>query len=381
MKKIFLLVGFFIAFAQIAFARTIFTSYQNGTEKTSFFTNESVYLAPSTTNITWNSTTVRAYVVTDSNSWTNQSSLTDVTGNYKPLTTNSSGFLDSVTSLWAPTTIAGNYDVVIDVNDNGIYDSGIDYVFDSSVIGFQINPIPGPTLAFAVGGNNTADHTYTIPSNSTDNVMLQFKVTAGNAEAVYLNTVSLLASGTGNDVNGISYVKLVADSNGNGIIDQDESTPIVFDQYQHDNGVIQFNIPGSGFLIQPNTTVNFLVVYSMTKSSKNGDTYSFQVPGATGTGATSGMSAKISGLSINSAITTISLAGAVTTTTTTTSTSSSTSSSSSSTSTVTVKSNNQPNYFWIYVGAAVSASIVIVILVFYFRTAAAAKYEYKPPTQ
>jgi len=378
MKKILFFIAFFATIAQAVFAANVFTSLANGTIMQSFYTNETVYLAPTAVNITTNSTSVRVYIVNDSNSWTNQTNLTDVSGGYKSFTTNSSGFLTTANSLWAPANTVGNYDVVIDVNSNGVYDQGIDFVFDSSTTGFVVLPIPAPTLTVAIGENNTANHVYSIPSNNTEVIMLQMKMSAGTYENVNLTSLSLIASGSGDDSKGISVVEFIADLNGNGVYDSGENL-LAGTKYLRDNGALQLDIPG-GYVIPANTTSYFLIIYKMTNSSLNGDMYSFQLASVSGQGATSGTAAKVSGYPLNSVVTTVSLAGATSTTTTSSITTTATATTSSTTSSTLGSIGSSSNFFWVYVAGGVSAVLIILFVVLYLRASRPpVQYEFKPP--
>jgi len=378
MKKILLFLAFFFSFAQIVLAANIFTSDSSGTQKTIFYTNETVYLAPTATNVTTNSTTVRVYIMQAATTWNNQTNLTDASGNYKVFTTNGSGYINTTNIIWPATLKVGNYDVVIDVNSNGVYDKNVDFVFDSSAIGFQVIAVPGPALAISVGENSTANHTYIIPSNSTENVMLQIKAAAGSYENVRLNDISLIASGSGDDTTGISMVKLILDANNDGKYNSSEIV-LGAGKFIRDNGFLDISVinPQTGYAVPANTTVYFLVVYTMTNKSLNGDTYYFQLASATATGASSGTSAKITGLPIYSAMKTISLASATNTTTSTTT------SSAIQTTTTSLSSNkneSQPRFFWIYLAAGVSAAVIIFFVILYLRASRPYQYEFKPPT-
>lgn len=379
MKKILFFLAFFFSFAQIVLAANIFTSDSSGTQKTIFYTNETVYLAPTAINVTTNSTTVRVYVMQAATTWNNQTNLTHVSGTYKVFTTNSSGYLITTNIIWPATLTVGNYDVVIDVNSNGVYDKNIDFVFDSSGVGFQVIAVPGPTLTISVGENSTANHTYTNQSNSTENVMLQIKASAGSFENVRLNDISLIAIGSGDDTTGISMVKLILDANNDGKYNSSEIV-LGAGKFIRDNGFLDISVinPQTGYAVPANSTVYFLVVYTMTNKSLNGDTYYFQLASATATGASSGTSAKITGLPIYSAVKTISLASATNATTTSTTTSSAIQTTTTSLSTN--KNENQPRFFWIYLAAGVSAAVIIFFVILYLRASRPYQYEFKPPT-
>lgn len=192
------------------------------------------------------------------------------------------------------------------------------------------------------------------------------------AEGIRLNGMGLIANGTGNDTGGISFVKLFEDSNANGIYNPGENI-LADGKYGKDNGIVQLSIP-NGYLIPTNTTAYFLIVYTMTNSSLNGDTYSFQIPSISATGASTGTIAKINGLVIYSPIFTVSSASLPTTTTTssiitnTVSSSSTTTTAVSSSSTTTTETTAQnQNYFWIYVAGGISIAILIIFVLLYMR--------------
>ena len=375
MRKIFFFLAFLLSLGQVAFASTIFTSDSSGTQKTTFYTNETIYLAPSATNITTNATSVTIYIVSDSNSWTNQTVLRDASGSgYKNITTNATGFLTAMTVLWASSQKSGNYDIVVDVNSNSLYDTGVDIVFDPSVAGFQIVSLPVPTLTVALGGNTTVNHNYTIPSNNTDNVMMQMKMTAGSFEDVKVNSLSIIANGTGDDAKGMSMIKIILDSNGDGLYNTSE-TLLGAGKYLRDNGVAQVNFY-DGYIIPINGTAYFLIVYTMSNSSSNNDTYSFQLTSVSAVGRSDGVEARTTMGSVSSAMKTIS-AAAVTTSSTTTSTLETTTSGISTT--TTTSSQKWPTYYWIYLAAGVSITVIIFFLVFWLRTSSVAQNEFKPP--
>lgn len=384
MKKIILIIAFLFAFAQAVFAQNVLLMNQNGIFEKQFNQTDTVILAPTPENITSNSTSVSVYVVTASTSWTNGTVLHDVRGSpVTNFTTNASGFLTANNTIWAPTLALGNYDVVIDANGDGIYEPAIDFVNDTSVTGFEVIPAPGPTLTVAAGENNTSDKTVSLTTTSQDVVMMQIKMTAGSVEAINVNSISLIAYGSGDDSKGISLVKLVADANQNGIYDSGENI-LAGSKYLLDNGIATLPL-SSPFTIPINQSLYFLVVYTLTNSSKNEDTYAFQLASVGATGFSSGNSAKVSGVPINSPTVTISAAATTTTTTTSlpssTSTTTSVSVSANATTTTTTTSSIFRDYYWVFVASAVSITVIILFIILYLRAARPYQYEYKPPTQ
>jgi len=379
MRKFFLILAFFLSFGQIVFASAIFTSDINGTLKTQFYPNETVYLAPSTINITTNSTIASVYVMYDSNTWVNQTNLIDVTGSgYKNFTTNSTGWLNNTNAIWASSQRTGNYDVVVDVNQNGIYDQGIDFVFEASTTGFQIVALPTPSLTVGLGENSTGNHNFTVPSSNNDNVMMQVKMTAGDFEDVKIKSLSLIANGTGDDSKGISAIKIILDSNSDGQYNPTE-TLIGSGKYLRDNGIAQVNIY-DGYNIPLNNTAYFLIVYTMSNSSSNGDSYYFNLVSVEVIGVTDMLAAKVSGTPIKSAIKTISAATITTTTSSViTTTAAAQNVTNETTTSTTTTGQSLPKYFWIYIAVGVSVTVIIFFLVFWLRTTHGVQNEYKPP--
>lgn len=84
------------------------------------------------------STTYNIYVVNDVNTWTNLMPIPSrVQGTATTITTGSSGNIGpdiyGVAQLWNAPTITGGYDIVVDVNNNGRYDQGVDALYDNNV--------------------------------------------------------------------------------------------------------------------------------------------------------------------------------------------------------------------------------------------------------
>jgi len=317
---------------------------------------------------------VSVYIVVDSNSWSNQTVLHDVrsTG-FKNFTTNATGFLNTTNAIWLPILNVGNYDVVIDVNGNGIYDSGTDFVFDPTVTGFQVVPLPAPTLVVAAGENNTVNKTVTLPTSSPQTVMMQIKMTAGSSEAVSLTSMSLWAMGSGDSSKGISLVTLVQDLNQSGVYNP--SDPVLAGSKYFNAGIATLDL-STPQVILPGQSVYFLIVYSLTNSSKNGDTYGFQIITAQATGGTT-VDIVNANTQINSP--TITISSSISASTTTAQTQTPVISQTSTT--TTTPAFTFSNYFWIFVAGAISITVLIFFIILYTRASRPYEYEYKPPTQ
>jgi hypothetical protein len=96
------------------------------------------------------SSNVRFYIVGNL-SWTDGLAIpSDVSSDgMNTLLTNSAGNLGT-TSLWQAPLTPGEYDIVADVNQNGYYDAGIDYVDHPNHPGFTV--VSGSSSGGAVGG-------------------------------------------------------------------------------------------------------------------------------------------------------------------------------------------------------------------------------------
>lgn len=377
MKKIFLLsVLLFLFFVNSASAQLIFTSNSTGGEKNTFYTNETVYLAGS--NISTTNITVRIYITTDNNTWVNGTALTDVRGGTFEKSTNSTGHLN-IESIWTTPSV-GRYDIVVDVNRDGVYNDSIDYVDSLTTFGFEVLLAPFPTLSVSLGPNATKDHNWN-SSDATENVMIQMKLTSGAYEGVTVNSIGLIASGSGDDKNGISIIRLLLDSNNNGIYDSGDSL-IGYSQtspaYFKDNSFATITLT-PGYTVPLNSSVNMLIAYTMSSSNSNGDTFSFQVASINAVGSPSGQSVTPSGLPIISAVKTVVPPSEATTTTTEASTTSTTTPTTTlpSTTTTLPKEEAKSSYLLIIIAVIVVAAVAMVIFLFFRSRLPHQNYEYK----
>lgn len=373
MKKLLLIIGivFFTSFVNSAQAQLIFSCNATGSEINTFYTNETVYVKGSS-NITTTSTQVDIYIVNDNNNWANGTVLVDVSGGKKTNTTNSSGHLETMRA-WSPTLTIGKYDIVVDVDRNGVYNSTVDYVDNLATTGFEVIAVPVPTLTLGLGPSNPPNHNWNL-GNISYNTMLQLKLTVGPVEDVKITSIALSASGTGNDKDGVSVARLILD-NGNGAYDQGE-TLLSYGQYIRDDGILMLNID-NGYVIPVNQTVYMIIVYTMTDSSSNGNTYSFQLASVSATGAVTGQKVTITGFPITSATKTIVAAGATTTTSTTTTTTIATTSTSTTTTirptTTTTFLPPLPPFgpdwitFILIMGLIPIAAVVIILIIMFIR--------------
>jgi glucose/arabinose dehydrogenase len=109
--------------------QTIKTCNAQGNAKNTFNATGSVYVFGSGFPA---SSTFDISVVNDVVSWTNGMAIpTPLPTDTQSISSNSSGYI-AVTLLWSNATM-GNYDIIVDVNRNGVYDAGIDAIYNNQV--------------------------------------------------------------------------------------------------------------------------------------------------------------------------------------------------------------------------------------------------------
>lgn len=114
---------FTLASARAASAVAVFAANSTGDAVDSFYNNQTVYVSADA-NITNDSKTVRIYITADSNSWSDGAALSDVSGEYRGIATNSTGHLP-FTSIWTRPAV-GSYDIVADIDMNGTYNASVE---------------------------------------------------------------------------------------------------------------------------------------------------------------------------------------------------------------------------------------------------------------
>jgi hypothetical protein len=124
---------------------TIESCNETGTQKDSFDLGETVYLNGSGY---LPSTTYDLYVVEDVD-WTDQMTIPARVPNTAINVTSDSSGKVAPTAVWSDPQTAGKYDIVLDVNGNGIYDAGVDAIDDNDVAVTAGLLIPEFTTALA----------------------------------------------------------------------------------------------------------------------------------------------------------------------------------------------------------------------------------------
>jgi len=364
MRRFEAFVFFLFVFLPSLAGAAVFTCNSTGTEKTIFYTNETIFVA-SSTNITPSSATVKFYIATH-RTWSSGANLTAAVTTSKDIATNSSGHVPA-TLMWSPTLTVGTYDLIADVNNSATLDSE-DQLYNASGSGFIVSEQQVPTLTVAKGAGSPPNHDWNADTNgSQKNVMLQTSLTAGSFDSVKLTSLALVASGTGDDKAGVSIVAVYSDDNWNGQYDQGEPL-ISYGQYIRDDGIISFDMTDK-LTVNANSTTALIFVYTMTGSSgsTSGNTYSFQLASITGVGANTGMQARINSFSINSAVKTVySSAAATTTTTVGNATTTSTTTTTIPTTTTTIPPEDETKDLLVGLATAGVVVVAILALIYFF---------------
>ena len=99
-----------------------------------FMPGETVYVTvPATGQL------VTLYVVADQTAWNDGDPLTDVSDGVETLTLNLGPGTQTI-QIWAPPLVLGDYDIVMDVDNDGVFDAGQDLVDSVVITGFSVIP-------------------------------------------------------------------------------------------------------------------------------------------------------------------------------------------------------------------------------------------------
>jgi len=117
-------------------APTVVSCDDTGNLKDTFYPGETVYVKGSGLE---HSKIYPVHVVYDVETWTNGMSIPSrVPGTEETITSNSNGMI-TPTSIWS-LAVPGKYDLVIDVNGNGLYEIGVDSLDQFDATGFFVVP-------------------------------------------------------------------------------------------------------------------------------------------------------------------------------------------------------------------------------------------------
>jgi hypothetical protein len=375
MERFLALILSFISFSILSLTLTSASIYicdENGMEKTSFYSNDTVYVV-SDVNITNESKTVNLYVASH-RTWSFGTNLTQASLLNKSITTNSSGHVP-VSLLWASPLNVGKYDLVADMNGNSTYDSE-DLLYNADGNGFSVLEEPVPILTVSKGENSPPDHDW-YENESSPNKMLQAILEAGGYEGINVDFLYIIASGTGDDKAGVHYVVVCLDSNKDGDCGYGEEI-VGMNQFNRDDGILSIETRNK-LTISPNSSIALVFFYKMRNASGSheGKTYSFQLAMIDAFGVNTGKKARVDGLPISSAVKTV-FSQAVETTSSSTSSSTTSTTSTSTTTTIPKEEEDRTNFF---IGLAVATFVAIVLIglfYFFFLRPPPQVYHYKP---
>lgn len=275
----------------------------SGLEDDSFWDNETIYIGAR--NITLVSQYVRVYIVNNTGSLSNGTVLTDDSTGFKEFVTNSTGDLPMV-ALWDVPRV-GNFDIVVDIGRDGNFTSEADYMDSASATGFSVSLAPRPVLYVSKGENDTDGHNVDISADKTL-IMMQLKLEPA-AGSIRIDSLSLTAMGSGDEVGDIAYVTLVDDRDTDGAYTTEDRL-LAYSNYFIDNGIVMLEI-------QDGKTINnvsyMLIVYEL-KDPANEDTFSFDIVNIHAEAAATGESTDVYTLPIKSGLFTITGSSVTTTT-------------------------------------------------------------------
>lgn len=106
-----------------------------GNDKENFDTNDSMYASVQAAG-----QTVTFYVTMHRETWNTGDTLADVSGGTELVTLNQNGV--QTVEVWVPLLDAGSYDVVVDANNNGVFDLGVDGTDVARVTLFAAHVVP-----------------------------------------------------------------------------------------------------------------------------------------------------------------------------------------------------------------------------------------------
>jgi len=144
-----------------------------------------------------------------------------------------------------------------------------------------------PTLTVTVGAHNPGNHTV-CPGAST--VVYQINLAADNTDAIDINALTLVASGTGDDQNDITSIDLVNDAApDNGVASKADGDSVLWTYnggFPANNGTLTLKIPNTRVIVAQNGSINLLIVYHVAATAAANNTYALQLSAVYATGVT-----------------------------------------------------------------------------------------------
>lgn len=258
---------------------------------------------------------VDVYVVRDKNGWKDGDSLSPYIVK-KTIVTDPQGLIPPE-MVWPAPTVVGNYDMIIDLDRNGKFNDTPqcqELVDNDTGVGFWVMG-SGSVVGASGGadGEGIQDHGWwSDPAGDQYNEMVHLLVRPTD-EAVALNGITLIASGTGDDIADITKIDIINDRNGNGAYDPGTDAIVGEGTYQADNAIAGIvicpqSLPGYSqkcpFTVAAGATGHLLVAYEM-GNAPAGKTYSFRVTRVNGIGQISGQWINLLSAIVNGATKTI----------------------------------------------------------------------------
>ncbi|HKZ93006.1 MAG TPA: hypothetical protein VJ249_00295 [Candidatus Bathyarchaeia archaeon] len=128
-----------LKYASILLPDEIWSSDASGNPKDVFVPGETVYVTCPQPRTYW--TTVTIYVVADQAVWNEGDSLTDVSGGDEMVTVSPGPTGTTQTfQIWPPLLAVGSYDIVMDKDNDAVFDQGLDLVDSVLITGFNVIP-------------------------------------------------------------------------------------------------------------------------------------------------------------------------------------------------------------------------------------------------
>lgn len=168
------------------------------------------------------------------------------------------------------------------------------------VYGDQFNIQGVGQIEVALGDNCPSDGG--VPEGASNVVVMQLKVSAGNAEPIALSSLTLTASGTLNDSSSvITAVKLYRDQNNNGVFDEGAGAQIdTTKTFSGDNGTVDFDL--STITLSAGQRQNWLVIYDLANGLTPNETFQVRLVQSShisGTGTITSDPAMVVGAPVN----------------------------------------------------------------------------------
>ena len=277
-------------FSLVSAATNPWSASASGAQKNEFTNLQDIYIK--STSLCEPNTEVNLYVIEDKDSWDGGEVLIDIRNEGFQQIILDAGKI-SLTKIWE-NPFPGNYDLVVDCNENGEYDSFIDKVDDFSEIGFTVNAIVGKASA-TLGEKDVENHSWAYDPEDPNllNVMMQLNL-AIVGEDLELEDIVIQALGTGNSSE-IRSIEIYFDENDNGLLEEEILITSIDSPFSEgDEATLDLDL-----IIIDREEANILITYVMKETTPEGE-YSFNVKSVSGTGSVSQESVTFIGLPLRS---------------------------------------------------------------------------------